>query len=394
MSRDEIRKLLGGYATGTLTEAEQKLLFEAALDDQELFEELEREQALKEMLEQPGARSRLIAALEPTEAAEKSWWRKPWPWAAAATVAMGVVIAVALWPKPHIVEVSQTTNRPVPVPVSSPVPAENAPSKNDSDKQQQLASKPGFGRAQSTSARVAEPPVLRDRQEQPRADENRKVVSEAEKKSEVDSKDNAVREVAAAAPPPAPVRALAPPPPGSQLVPDPGPVQRQFRQSDQSPSVQQSQLAQTQGAVSRLAAEPADQRGRAKAAGLGGSAGTKAKAAPRFAFEYRFDNNGHLDITPLSDGFLVVTLGDSTGARDSYTLSSQGRVLNGEPVRINLTQVTTSVAVVFSELNISRDMDALSKQQRVETKDSGLIEDPTPTPNSRLSVTLQVPKRN
>jgi hypothetical protein len=49
----------------------------------------------------------------------------------------------------------------------------------------------------------------------------------------------------------------------------------------------------------------------------------KAKAAPRFAFEYRFDNNGHLDITPLSDGFLVVTLGDTTGARDSYTLGSQ-----------------------------------------------------------------------
>jgi len=69
MNRDEIRKLLGGYATGTLTAAEQKLLFEAALDDQELFEELEREQALKEMLEQPGARSRLISALEPAEAA-------------------------------------------------------------------------------------------------------------------------------------------------------------------------------------------------------------------------------------------------------------------------------------------------------------------------------------
>jgi hypothetical protein len=177
-------------------------------------------------------------------------------------------------------------------------------------------------------------------------------------------------------------------------VTDPGPVQRQFRQSEQSPSVQQSQLAQTQGAISRLAAESADQRGRAKAAGLGGAAGTKAKAAPRFAFEYRFDNNGHLDITPLSDGFLVVTLGDTTGARDSYTLSSQGRVLNGQPVRINLTQVTSSVDVIFSELNISRDLDAVSKQQRVETKDSGLIEDPTPTPNSRLSVTLQVPKRN
>jgi len=40
---DEIRKLIGGYATGTLTAAEQKLLFDAALDDQELFDELARE---------------------------------------------------------------------------------------------------------------------------------------------------------------------------------------------------------------------------------------------------------------------------------------------------------------------------------------------------------------
>jgi hypothetical protein len=394
MNRDEIRKLLGGYATGTLTEAEQKLLFEAALDDQELFEELEREQALKEMLEQPGARSRLIAALEPAETVEKSWWRKPWPWAAAATVAMGVVIAVALWPKPHIVEVSQTANRPAPVPVSSPVPAENAPAQLAAAKEQ-LASKSGSGPAPSTSPRPAELPVLRDRQEPPRADENRKVVSEAEKKSEVDSKDNAVREVAAAAAP-APVRAVAPPPApaGSQIVPDRGPVQSQFRPTDQSPSVQQSQVAQTQGGLSRLTAEPADQRGRAKSAGIGGSLSTKAKAAPRFAFEYRFDGNGHLDITPLSDGFLVVALNDTTGARDPYTLSSQGRVLNGQPARINLTQFTTSVAVVFSELNISRDLDAVSKQQRVEIKDSGIIEDPTPTPNSRLSVTLQVPKRN
>lgn len=394
MNRDEIRKLLGGYATGTLTDSEQKLLFEAALDDQELFEELEREQALKEMIEQPGARSRLIAALEPAEPAVKSWWRKPWPWAAAATVAMGVVIAVALWPKPHIVEVNQTSNRPAPVPVSSPAAVNNTPPKTDAAKDQ-FASKSGAGPARSTSARVAEPPVLRDRQEQPRADESRKAMNEAEKKSEVDAKDNAAREVAAVAAP-VPVRPAAPPsvPAGTQIVPDPGPVQSQFRQSDQSPSAQQSQLAQTQGGFSRLAAEPADQRGRAKTSAIGGASGMKAKAAPRFAFEYRFDNNGHLDITPLSDGFLVVTLGDTTGARDLYALSSQGRVLNGQPVRINLTQFTTSVAVVFSELNISRDLDAVSKQQRVETKESGLIEDPTPTPNSRLSVTLQVPKRN
>ena len=33
---DEIRKLLGGYATNTLTETERRILFEAAVDDQRL----------------------------------------------------------------------------------------------------------------------------------------------------------------------------------------------------------------------------------------------------------------------------------------------------------------------------------------------------------------------
>jgi hypothetical protein len=42
MSREEIQKLIGGYATGSLTAGEQQALFEAALEDQELFDELAR----------------------------------------------------------------------------------------------------------------------------------------------------------------------------------------------------------------------------------------------------------------------------------------------------------------------------------------------------------------
>ena len=60
MTPDEARKLLGGYATGLLTEAERTALFAAALEDQELFEELAGEQALKEVLDEPGARQRLM----------------------------------------------------------------------------------------------------------------------------------------------------------------------------------------------------------------------------------------------------------------------------------------------------------------------------------------------
>jgi hypothetical protein len=71
MNREDIEKLLGGYATGTLTKEEQQALFEAALDDQELFDALAREQALRDLLRDPAARDRLLAALD---GARSRWW--------------------------------------------------------------------------------------------------------------------------------------------------------------------------------------------------------------------------------------------------------------------------------------------------------------------------------
>jgi hypothetical protein len=63
MSREEIQKLLGGYATDTLSEAERQALFAAALEDQDLFDALAKEQALREMLFDPAARQQVIEAL-------------------------------------------------------------------------------------------------------------------------------------------------------------------------------------------------------------------------------------------------------------------------------------------------------------------------------------------
>src|SRR5690242_864025 len=105
MTRSEIRNLIGGYATGTLTEAERKLLFEAALEDQDLFDELAREQALKEVLEEPGAKQRLIATLTPPKPA---FWARPWPWltaAATAAVLMGLILWRPARPNLQIAEV-------------------------------------------------------------------------------------------------------------------------------------------------------------------------------------------------------------------------------------------------------------------------------------------------
>lgn len=69
-SSEEIRRLMASYATGSLTEAERRMLYEAALDDQDLFDQLAGEHSLKELIEAPGVRDRLVAKLAPAKTAE------------------------------------------------------------------------------------------------------------------------------------------------------------------------------------------------------------------------------------------------------------------------------------------------------------------------------------
>lgn len=96
MRHEEIEKLLGGYATGTLTAQERKLLFEAALADQALFNALADEQALKELLDNPHARRRLLTALRvqasrPSALGRLRQWLQP---PAVRMVAGGIAVAV------------------------------------------------------------------------------------------------------------------------------------------------------------------------------------------------------------------------------------------------------------------------------------------------------------
>ena len=119
MTRDEIQKLIGGYATGSLTESERKLLFDAALEDQELFDQLAHEQALKEMLEEPGAKQRLISALGPEQPSRVAP-KNRWPWAiAAATACLAVVIGLVMLRTPEkpreIAAVTKPVEPPPPV---------------------------------------------------------------------------------------------------------------------------------------------------------------------------------------------------------------------------------------------------------------------------------------
>lgn len=124
MTPDDARKLLGGYATGTLTEAEEQALFAAALEDQALFDELAREQALRDLLREGSARAQLLAALDEPR---RPWWQSWRP--AAAVLAMAGVAAVA------VVVVKQKAPAPthvqltarVDAPLAAPVQSESAP---------------------------------------------------------------------------------------------------------------------------------------------------------------------------------------------------------------------------------------------------------------------------
>ena len=57
---DEAKRLLGGHATDTLTEAERRELMRAALDDQETFDCLLEAEGLRELLADPAARQAVL----------------------------------------------------------------------------------------------------------------------------------------------------------------------------------------------------------------------------------------------------------------------------------------------------------------------------------------------
>jgi len=127
MNRDDIEKLLGGYAAGTLTPAEREALFAAALEDQQLFESLAAEEPLRELLQDPAAKARLLAALDDRPA---PWYRRlVGPALGIAAAAAMVLLAVFIRyepPKPAPIIVAETRHVPIRS-FQSPVPVEKSP---------------------------------------------------------------------------------------------------------------------------------------------------------------------------------------------------------------------------------------------------------------------------
>jgi hypothetical protein len=99
---NDVEKLLGGFATNSLTEQERTKLLAAALENQTLFDALADEQALKELLDDPRSRRLLIQALREKQSKAdwleklQGWVQKPSSWAIAgsAVVALFAVTVV------------------------------------------------------------------------------------------------------------------------------------------------------------------------------------------------------------------------------------------------------------------------------------------------------------
>jgi hypothetical protein len=135
MNREDTRKLLGGYATGTLTPEERGALLTAALDDQELFNALADEEVLREYLAEPAFRRELLAATETRKPSLWDWLLRPGPVAITAALATAAAFVLSIAPEAPVMQMA--ANRPVaeeamdrlepvPMPANAPV-AESQP---------------------------------------------------------------------------------------------------------------------------------------------------------------------------------------------------------------------------------------------------------------------------
>lgn len=96
-------RLAGGYAPGNLSAEEQRRLLEAALQRQDLFDELMAEQDLKDMFDEPAVRSKAVEVLQKQSSTiEKlrQWWMRPWAWGAVGAVATGLLVVGFLGTRP------------------------------------------------------------------------------------------------------------------------------------------------------------------------------------------------------------------------------------------------------------------------------------------------------
>lgn len=148
----DVRKLLAGYSSGTLSEQERGELFRAALADQQLFNALADEEGLRQVLAVAEVRGEMLAALD--EPAGRSVpVRSKWPVFMGLTAGLCVVAAVVLTrPSPEapqqIAQVLKSNT-----PAEEPAPAPQAALQAD------RAVRPEPRRERAPAAPAARPPA-------------------------------------------------------------------------------------------------------------------------------------------------------------------------------------------------------------------------------------------
>jgi hypothetical protein len=292
MSRDEIQKLLGGYATDTLNEAERNALFEAALEDQELFDALAREQALRDVLREPSARRQLIEALgparEPYLARAWRWFQRPAALAMVGGAAALLIAAGLLLRQPNHPALRQAT-------VADAIESRNAPPVS-------ALEPPAVARQPKRPARLPAGRVVAAPQ---RAADAARPSQQPSQQVEVDAQGvSAVPEMARTAPAALPAPA-APPPLAVGALPAPAEAEARRRLLQSTQSTSQDFIA------SSGAPQPA--LSRAKAAVTGGA--VAGAAGPRRSVDYtllRLDAGGVYQPVPSATVFHT---GDSVRIR-------------------------------------------------------------------------------
>ncbi|MEP7354264.1 MAG: hypothetical protein ABI824_13640 [Acidobacteriota bacterium] len=334
MNPDEARKLVGGYATGSLSDSERKALFAAALDDQELFDELADEQSLKELLDEPGVRDRLIARLAPK--AEKQRWS--WPWVGVASALVGVAVIAIVWlnvPQPQVAnEISAKVDVPSPVvapptgvlsePTSKPERAPSAPTAAAA-----ASRDPAQNQAKNQTEKQAKPaengPVALAATNSPVASARRDIVPGQAPVMKAEQAATATAELAqpVLAPPPALQKARIATAPAAAATPN--------------------RLEQT-GQLPVLAIGAADAARTGFAAGPGGG-GWRGGFVQQQTFGFRYQvNDAVLQVTPTSIGWLTVTTADLV----PVTLLTNRTVPSGVPLTIMVPADAKVLIIQFS----------------------------------------------
>jgi hypothetical protein len=402
VNRDEIRRLIGGYATGTLSPAERQLLFEAALDDQELFEELAGEQSLKELLDTPGVRARLAASLDPADpAASGLWWRKPWAWVGAASLAGAALLLVFVLRAPEPVQIAESKPSPLPEAVASAPAVEPLKAVTPAPSVAQEASKSRPGTARDTVAATTQA----DRRS-----------TDAEKKEQ----SAAATAGAAAAPPPVVTPAASPEPAAAPRAPLPererqtqafggfaGPGQAsQAQNAQQQTASQQSQRAAGQLALTETEqgaelrkdqvprqqdATPAtDTTARKAAPPAKAVAKLAAAAGPSRAFTYAI-SGGTVRVTPPIDGFFQV----ASRLPGQTITSAPRRASQGETIDFPVASGARTIVITFAATEAALASPAPpgpapASQAAADSRErSGSV--PLPPNTGRVSVEITLP---